>query len=64
MSSLIIGFLNISGNHELEKDWPVHGKIEFRNVSLKYDAHLDKVLDGASFTIYPGEKVCQSPIQT
>nr|XP_022339096.1 ATP-binding cassette sub-family C member 9-like isoform X1 [Crassostrea virginica] len=45
------------GNHELEKDWPVHGKIEFRNVSLKYDAHLDKVLDGASFTIYPGEKV-------
>ncbi|XP_055997063.1 ATP-binding cassette sub-family C member 8-like isoform X2 [Ostrea edulis] len=45
------------GHHELEKDWPNHGKIEFKNVSLKYDTHLDKVLNDACFTINPGEKV-------
>lgn len=45
------------GNHKLEKGWPVHGKIEFRNVSLKYDKDLEKVVTNASFIINPGEKV-------
>lgn len=45
------------GNHKLEEGWPVHGKIEFKNVSLKYDKDLDKVVTNASFIINPGEKV-------
>lgn len=50
-------YLHFAGNHKLEKGWPVHGKIEFRNVSLKYDKDLEKVVTNASFIINPGEKV-------
>lgn len=52
-----IVYLHFAGNHKLEKGWPVHGKIEFRNVSLKYDKDLEKVVTNASFIINPGEKV-------
>lgn len=35
----------------------VTGKIEFRNVSFKYETRNDYALDGLSFTIRPGETV-------
>ena len=40
-----------------EMNWPTHGKIEFRNVSLSYDEEADPVVNCISFTIEAGEKV-------
>ena len=33
------------------------GRIEFRNVSFRYDAHAPQVLDSISLTIHPGQKI-------
>ena len=38
-------------------DWPKLGKIEFRNVSLKYDPTLPNVLHNLTFKLNPGEKI-------
>ncbi|QRV79190.1 ABC transporter transmembrane region [Ceratobasidium sp. AG-Ba] len=38
-------------------EWPQHGAINFRNVSLRYRDGLPLVLDGLSFTVKPGERV-------
>lgn len=37
--------------------WPAHGVISFREVSLRYAAHLPPVITNLSFTIGSGEKV-------
>ncbi|KAJ2346243.1 Canalicular multispecific organic anion transporter 2, partial [Coemansia sp. RSA 2671] len=37
--------------------WPPNGKIEFRNFSMKYGAHLDYALKNINLTINPGEKI-------
>lgn len=41
----------------LSADWPAEGKIELKNLNLKYDEHLPLVLSGVSLTILPGEKI-------
>jgi len=41
----------------LLKDWPSQGKIEFRNVDIKYRSNLDFVLRNLSFSTKPNEKI-------
>ena len=48
----------ISSRHDaVIADKPLNGKIEFKNVSFKYSKNGDKVLDGISFTVNPGETI-------
>ncbi|KAJ2417799.1 Multidrug resistance-associated protein 1 [Coemansia sp. RSA 2531] len=37
--------------------WPPHGKIEFRDFSMKYSADLNYALRNVNLTINPGEKI-------
>lgn len=37
--------------------WPVNGKIEFRQVTLRYSPHSEPILRNISFIIKPEEKV-------
>jgi ATP-binding cassette, subfamily C (CFTR/MRP), member 1 len=37
--------------------WPQNGKIEFKDVKLRYRKNTDLVLQGLSFSIEPGHKV-------
>ncbi|KAJ2053237.1 Transporter of the ATP-binding cassette (ABC) [Coemansia sp. RSA 2337] len=37
--------------------WPPHGKIEFRDFSMKYGADLNYALKNVNLTINPGEKI-------
>lgn len=39
------------------KYWPREGKIEFKNLSIRYDKNLPLVLRNVSFTVFPQEKV-------
>lgn len=39
------------------ESWPDKGNIEFKNVSLRYDALLDRVVRDVSFSIQGGHKV-------
>ena len=60
--SIFIHFIeSIVGNRvsdsTVDEDWPKEGKVEFEDVSLRYDASLDPVINGMSVTIQPGEKV-------
>lgn len=41
----------------LPKDWPANGKIEFQNVSLKYNENDPYVLKSLNFTVQSKEKV-------
>jgi ABC-type multidrug transport system fused ATPase/permease subunit len=44
-------------NEQPPKDWPVAGKIEFKNVSLRYYENGPKALKDISFQINPSEKI-------
>lgn len=44
---------------EPEKDWPKYGKLEFKDISLKYDPLGSPVLKKLNLTIEPGWKVCK-----
>ena len=48
---------NCVSDSTVDEDWPKEGKVEFEDVSLRYDASLDPVINGMSVTIQPGEKV-------
>ncbi|KAJ2069608.1 Multidrug resistance-associated protein 1 [Coemansia sp. S2] len=37
--------------------WPLNGKVEFRDFSMKYGSHLDYALRNINLTINPGEKI-------
>ncbi|KAF9898255.1 hypothetical protein BX616_004276, partial [Lobosporangium transversale] len=39
------------------KDWPSQGKIDFKNVSMRYRPELPRVLRDISFEVQPGHKV-------
>merc|ERR1711990_793404 len=39
------------------KDWPSRGKIEFKNIKLRYRPKLEQVLKGISMVIEPEMKV-------
>lgn len=41
----------------ISKDWPEYGKIEFRQVSLRYNINDPYVLKNLTFTIHPKEKI-------
>ena len=45
----------ISSN--MPSNWPEKGKIEFRDVTLRYKTEATEALHQVSFTISPGEKV-------
>lgn len=50
----------IEGAHSRQKpadSWPQQGRIEIKNVSLRYRAGLDPVLKGVSASIEPKEKI-------
>ena len=38
-------------------EWPVDGKIQFKDISLRYTEYGVKVLKNINFTIYPTEKI-------
>ncbi|KAJ2591346.1 ATP-binding cassette glutathione S-conjugate transporter ycf1, partial [Coemansia sp. RSA 1804] len=40
-----------------EKGWPLNGKIEFNNFSMKYHQDLEYVLKNINLTINPGERI-------
>ncbi|XP_031850164.1 putative multidrug resistance-associated protein lethal(2)03659 isoform X2 [Nomia melanderi] len=40
-----------------KETWPEEGRIEFKNLSLRYDPAEAPVLKGLNFTIYPREKI-------
>ncbi|ORZ07986.1 ABC transporter type 1, transmembrane domain-containing protein [Lobosporangium transversale] len=42
---------------QLEKSWPTHGHVEFKNYSTRYRQGMDLVLRNVSFEVQPGEKV-------
>ena len=42
---------------EPDKEWPVAGTVEFRDLKVRYRKGLDLVLNGISFTVKGGEKV-------
>ena len=37
--------------------WPVHGKIEFTDVSMRYRPSLPPSIENLTFTVQPGMKV-------
>ena len=37
--------------------WPVHGKIEFTDVSMRYRPFLPPSIENLTFTVQPGMKV-------
>lgn len=41
----------------IDHGWPSEGKLEFRDVCMRYRAHLDDVLCHVSFVIRPQEKI-------
>ncbi|KAJ2490206.1 Canalicular multispecific organic anion transporter 2 [Coemansia sp. RSA 2050] len=47
----------VIGNCRPQEQWPPNGKIEFRDFSMKYGAHLDYALRNINLTINPGEKI-------
>ncbi|XP_078036751.1 multidrug-Resistance like Protein 1 isoform X5 [Augochlora pura] len=44
-------------NHELSNDWPVKGRVDFKDYKVRYRQGLDLVLRGLSFSVKGGEKV-------
>lgn len=52
-------FLNGDGGKQSRpSNWPSQGKIQYQNVSLKYDEkQKHKALEGVNLTIEPGEKI-------
>lgn len=44
--------------HDPPPSWPHAGRVEFSNVQLAYRKGLPLVLNGVSFNVQPGEKVC------
>lgn len=44
-------------SHKEVPDWPKSGKLEFKNVALRYAEHLPLVLKNVSFTIPSGARV-------
>ncbi|CAK9828719.1 Probable multidrug resistance-associated protein lethal(2)03659 [Anthophora retusa] len=61
----VLEYTNIESEPPLEstpekkpkEDWPQEGKIDFRNVSLRYDPAEAPVLKNLNFVIYPQEKI-------
>lgn len=39
------------------KEWPAHGKIEFKNVGYRYHETLPTIFSGLSLIIQPNEKI-------
>ncbi|KAJ2502988.1 Multidrug resistance-associated protein 1 [Coemansia sp. RSA 1972] len=44
-------------NNSPPENWPEHGKVEFRNFSMRYHDDLGTALDNINLVINPGEKV-------
>ena len=42
---------------EPQSNWPNEGRIQFKNVSLRYDKNLDPVVTDVNIMIEPGQKV-------
>ena len=42
---------------EIRDMWPEHGKMQFKNVSLRYRPNTEVVLSELSFLVQPGEKI-------
>ena len=40
-----------------DPNWPSKGKLEFKNVTMRYRPNTDIVLNDVCFTCQPGEKV-------
>ncbi|XP_076227007.1 multidrug-Resistance like Protein 1 isoform X2 [Nomia melanderi] len=44
-------------NYALSKEWPIQGRVEFKDYKVRYREGLDLVLRGLSFSVNGGEKV-------
>ena len=47
----------MEGITDVPEEWPEHGKVEFKNIALRYRPKTDLVLKDLSFTVEPGMKV-------
>lgn len=47
----------LSGHQPLSTDWPLHGLIEFQNVTMRYKPSLPAALRDVTFTIEGGTQV-------
>ena len=45
------------GEQPKDPNWPSKGKLEFRNVTMKYRPNTETVLNDISFFCQPGEKI-------
>ena len=45
------------GVNGIALDWPSEGELEFKDVHLRYRPNCEKVLNGISFKVEPGQKV-------
>jgi ATP-binding cassette subfamily C (CFTR/MRP) protein 1 len=43
---------------KVSKHWPRYGKVDFKNVVMRYRPELEPALRGVSFSIKSGSKVC------
>ena len=43
--------------NEVEKSWPQHGAVEFKNVVYRYFEEAEPALRGVNFKVRPGEKI-------
>ncbi|XP_072760183.1 multidrug resistance-associated protein 1 isoform X2 [Anoplolepis gracilipes] len=39
------------------KEWPMHGRVDFKNFKVRYREGLDLVLNGLTFSVLGGEKI-------
>lgn len=44
-------------NEKVPRDWPQHGRVEFKNIDLRYRDGLELVLRHLTFTVDGGEKI-------
>ena len=59
-NDLIIRY--VISDEELLTKWPNKGQIQFKNVSLRYDKHLDPVVNDINLLIKPGQKVIEKKL--
>lgn len=55
--TIVVCFVNAGKEANLPQNWPQSGRIQFDNVSVRYDSMQDAVLRKITFEILPGEKV-------
>lgn len=46
-----------NADYTLPKDWPKHGRVDFKDFKVRYREGLDLVLNGLTFSVHGSEKI-------